>query len=383
MPAIVESWYPTNNDSYGVFLEDDVEVSPLYYAWIKYTILHYRYTSSMRRQSRRLFGVSLYQQKAIELRPEGRRPFDAHLLFDSLALPSSIPYLSQIPCSWGAVYFPEQWREFHDYLTLRLSEVSIDLSEIVVPDIRSNRWPRSWKKYFIELVYVRGYTMLYPNYPDFVSFSTNHLEIGEHVKLKEMTWDSVAKDAKRKAAFEVPLMQPTGGLLIGLPDDQLPGWGQLPVLDLWGSMATEDELVSRGWRDINRLGTCTAHLRNEDEVFAGLDYDAYDLLCPRIHRRLFDPEAQLALHPASATLKRPMATPAATIRPIIYPDRSEERRTAVRPQYAFEPAEEDFAHRHRQDETGESFDSRDKILAPAEHRSDDESIANTDETTDL
>jgi hypothetical protein len=44
LPAVVESWYPHSNDSYGLLLEDDVELSPLFYAWAKMTLLRYRYT---------------------------------------------------------------------------------------------------------------------------------------------------------------------------------------------------------------------------------------------------------------------------------------------------------------------------------------------------
>jgi hypothetical protein len=43
LPAVVESWYPHSNDSYGLLLEDDVELSPLFYAWVKMSILRYRY----------------------------------------------------------------------------------------------------------------------------------------------------------------------------------------------------------------------------------------------------------------------------------------------------------------------------------------------------
>ena len=43
LPAIVESWYPHSNNSYGLILEDDVEVSPLFYAWLKVNLLRYRY----------------------------------------------------------------------------------------------------------------------------------------------------------------------------------------------------------------------------------------------------------------------------------------------------------------------------------------------------
>ena len=43
LPAIVESWYPHSNHSYGLILEDDVEVSPLFYGWLKMNLLRYRY----------------------------------------------------------------------------------------------------------------------------------------------------------------------------------------------------------------------------------------------------------------------------------------------------------------------------------------------------
>ena len=43
LPAVVESWYPASDHSYGVLLEDDVELSPLFYAWVKMTILRYRF----------------------------------------------------------------------------------------------------------------------------------------------------------------------------------------------------------------------------------------------------------------------------------------------------------------------------------------------------
>ena len=45
LPAVVESWYPHSNNSYGLLLEDDVELSPLFYAWVKMNILRYRYLS--------------------------------------------------------------------------------------------------------------------------------------------------------------------------------------------------------------------------------------------------------------------------------------------------------------------------------------------------
>ena len=51
-----------------------------------------------------MFGVSLYQQKNNELRREGRRPFDAKELLESVREVAESPYLSAVPCSWGGEF---------------------------------------------------------------------------------------------------------------------------------------------------------------------------------------------------------------------------------------------------------------------------------------
>lgn len=276
MTSIVESWYPADNDTYGVLLEDDVEVSPLFYSWLKYTILHYRYgTEAMRRKSERLYGISLYQPKNIELRPQGRRKFDAHKLLEEVGIPSTLPYLSQIPCSWGAAYFPEHWKEFHQFLTIRLSEAALDLSDPIVPNIRSNRWPNSWKRYLIELVYLRGYSMLYPNYADFRSLSTNHLEQGTHVK-------DESQAQKRRDLFEVPLLSDQDNLMDQLPDGRLPSWNGLPIIDFWGSMVNEKEIVERGQITFGELDLCP-HKDQEQVDATELDSRRLDSLNLRVN----------------------------------------------------------------------------------------------------
>ncbi len=223
-----------------------------------------------------LFGISLYQQKNLELRPEGRHPFDSRAAFASAGLPHAhTPYLSQIPCSWGALYFPEHWREFHAYLGTRLAERALPLAQTVVPGVRSNRWTRSWKRYFIELVFLRGYVMLYPNYARFASLSTNHLEVGSHVR-------DVPTDVylRKKKLFNLPLMPlpeagdgvvlPETGLL-ELPDERLPAWDALPVLDLLGAIVDQKTIEQRGMeRRIELTGCEEPPLR---------PYDARDLLC--------------------------------------------------------------------------------------------------------
>jgi len=222
-----------------------------------------------RNKSAKLFGISLYQQKNIELKPDGREPFNARALFSNAGLPHlSTPYLSQIPCSWGAVYFPEHWREFHDYLSVRLSEYSMKIEQNIVPDVRSNNWTKSWKKYFVELVYLRGYVMLYPNYPNFISLSTNHLEVGSHVK---------ERSKEKQDLFLLPLMTlpdahaPLSSGLLDLPDQTLPSWHRLPILNLTGCLTTLESMAGQGRLRRTELVGCS-----NDPVH---QYDVRDLMC--------------------------------------------------------------------------------------------------------
>lgn len=263
MPAIVESWYPTNNDDYAIFLEDDVEVSPYFYLWVKYSILRYRYGDPTDK-SDLLFGISLYSPRNTEMGMEGRRLFHPDWVLNATSLDPRTPFLLQVPCSWGAVYFPEHWREFHEYVTARLVDLENGARlNISVPESRSNRWKNSWKRYFIEMIYLRGYTMLYPNFQNFTSFSTNHLEFGTHVK----------HERKAIEQFLVPLME-TDSILQELPRHRLPSWQELPVLDLWAKLSSNDQLIERGKQLHSVISACP---RRDDSVNT---FDPQDMLCP-------------------------------------------------------------------------------------------------------
>jgi hypothetical protein len=269
LPAVIESYYPYNYNDYGILLEDDVELSPFYYLWAKYTILKYRYGPD-KHLSQRLFGISLYGQRQMELNMIGRRPYNPESIFRGTKFPRRSPYLSQIPCSWGAVYFPEIWREFHEYLSERLDdETKYHLQNIIVPNSRSSvKWKKSWKKYFIELVYLRGYVMLYPNFKNFTSFSTNHAEIGIHMHLRK-------GKPNPATIFGVPLMKEFT-LYNELPNNHLTDFIELPVTDLWGNLTTFNDLINRGINLHNQISQCPPHFNGEK---GQLNFDAKDILC--------------------------------------------------------------------------------------------------------
>ncbi len=62
-------------------------------------------------------------------------------------------------------------------------------------------WQASWKKFLIDMMYLRGHVTLYPNFPNQTSFSTNHMEPGVHIAAA----DNVV--THHKEDYEVPLLQ--------------------------------------------------------------------------------------------------------------------------------------------------------------------------------
>lgn len=205
--AVVESWYPASDADFGLLLEDDIEVSPHYYEWLKLALRHI--SSSKMRD--RIYGVSLYTPRVVEV----TNPY-MHFRPDiELAEYNSFSYLHSIPCSWGALQFPGPWREFHQYMQFRLRTND---SFLIIPGSRSNGWKGSWKKYYMELAWAKGLYMLYPNFRNQSSFSTNHLEHGVHISKNDAT--------HLPANYTVPLY--SGKLPKTLSDNE-----RVPILDVF------------------------------------------------------------------------------------------------------------------------------------------------------
>ncbi|CAG8635864.1 13907_t:CDS:2, partial [Racocetra fulgida] len=87
------------------------------------------------------------------------------------------------------------------------------------------------------LAYLRGYVMLYPNYKDSISFTTNYAEYGVHFHFK----------GEEKNQWLLPLMK-EDILLEGLPDGHLPNFEDLPTMDLWGYLVSPSELIQPNHR---------------------------------------------------------------------------------------------------------------------------------------
>lgn len=240
--AVSESWYPSSDDDYGLLLEDDIEVSPYYYLWIKYALLAYHYDPQVSLPE--LNSIALYSPRLIEVVKERPR-WNATDFFKELH--PNTPYLHQLPCSWGALFFPKHWREFYTYMGMRYTE-DAKKNPVQIPRSRTNGWQASWKKFLIDMMYLRGYVSLYPNFPNQTSFSTNHMEPGAHINASENVLNHKKED------FEVPLLQEDFRNL--LQNQKLPSASKLPVLNLFNQPVSLKGLKSAGAKLIQDVIPC-------------------------------------------------------------------------------------------------------------------------------
>ena len=83
--------------------------------------------------------------------------------------------------------------------------------------------------------------MLYPNFINATSFSTNHMEAGDHVKAKHIGNDRL------EAMYVVSLIGAKDNILDQLPSSTLSEFPTLPILDLWHKHVSNlKDLVRRG-----------------------------------------------------------------------------------------------------------------------------------------
>lgn len=152
-------------------LEDDVELSPLWYWWLRRAHDAYgpfdatdgvsdAWGRDEHPHAKRLLGVSLYSPRLDEIAYPSRhwRPRWPSAAGNSPA------FLFSLPCSWGALFFRGPWRRFLRFYAVRGAPPFYNASHeafqkgklaarevlgdpaLAIPRSRASTWPRSWKR---------------------------------------------------------------------------------------------------------------------------------------------------------------------------------------------------------------------------------------------
>ena len=110
---VLGAWRPaSDSDPPAVFLEDDIELSPLWWHWLQAALQ--RYASPARSG---LMGVSLFTPDKLNEPYRNRDDFHHGCAWQALHARSksedaSSALLFAQPCSWGALYLASAWRAF-------------------------------------------------------------------------------------------------------------------------------------------------------------------------------------------------------------------------------------------------------------------------------
>ena len=245
--AVTEAWYPSASDEYGLFLEDDIEVSPFFTDWIVYAMDTYTADAHL---DPRLVGISLYTPRVTETYlVNGSKPrFDGNRLSAELFKGDRyVPLLMQTPCSWGALYFPQHWRDFLSYLQTRITSET----QFVIEGSRTNGWTASWKRFLFEYLWAKGCYLMYPNFKEQRSFSTNHMEGGIHIGTKENE-----EAGNKREDFVVPLFSQADVAywenFVSRPKYSM---AELPVLDLFNRHFNTEKGLRRELNEIEEEWT--------------------------------------------------------------------------------------------------------------------------------
>ena len=143
----VESFYPARpGHSHVVVLSAAAELSSNYYQFLMYMMLEYKFGAKMESISSRQIGISLTAPSILKRSSDHAMPVT----------------LWQKPSAEAALYFGDEWVQFHDFLKHRLSSdpqlsQSID-AELSLPE----DWP-TWLRIVMEWMQIRGSFMVCPS----------------------------------------------------------------------------------------------------------------------------------------------------------------------------------------------------------------------------
>jgi hypothetical protein len=237
----LESFWPADPfTSHVLVLSPQIELSPLFFHYLKYAMLEYRYSGAKSDVRKNVLGISLdlpstYLNDSAKFTP----PLFNVTLGEDYVVSGATPFLWQAPNSNAALYFGEKWVELHDFVAqLLLSQHALPTPTTLNEKDVSKTYP-SWLEHVLKLVRTRGYWTIYPNFEFGDSLATLHNDLYQPPEeYSAEVKDGIAESGELTADpdqylslehTEAPLI--TTSLLSILPfEGELPKMAEMPFL---------------------------------------------------------------------------------------------------------------------------------------------------------
>ncbi|CAN0905230.1 hypothetical protein LINGRAHAP2_LOCUS23548 [Linum grandiflorum] len=163
----LEAWWPSSDDEFAFIVEDDLEVSPLFYKFVRAVILNYRYNAS--NFSPEIFGVTLQRPRFVPGKHGNKIELDK----------GTQVFLYQLVGTWGQILFPKPWKEFRLwYDDHKVKGLKPFLDGMVTNGWYKKMGERIWTPWFIKFVHSRGYFNIYTNFQHERALSVSHRDTG-------------------------------------------------------------------------------------------------------------------------------------------------------------------------------------------------------------
>ncbi|KAK4199660.1 hypothetical protein QBC40DRAFT_227401 [Triangularia verruculosa] len=188
---LLESFWPAvPRYSHVLVLSPNVQLSPGFYHYLKFTLLEYLYSTASLLQSwdSRLLGISLdlptttLLDNSKSFAPPAAKPLkqakDAKKPSLASQTPSSTPFLWQAPNSNAMLYLGTKWTELHSLVsnTIEHQHSTQSPSTFFTAKTVSKRYP-SWLEHAMRLARAKGYFALYPSEATARYLATTHNEL--------------------------------------------------------------------------------------------------------------------------------------------------------------------------------------------------------------
>ena len=195
-------WPEPGPNEIRLIFEDDTEVSRAYFDFFV-NVMNGYFDSGvapdlLAAAKTNVVGVALYRQALDEI----NYPFK---MWNGRKYASSPLFLHSVPCSWGSAIFGWHWKDYYKFFYARtqlpfynfteelgdlgsgFTKKNIGNAALYLPSCRCNTWAESWKRFFIDFMYGRGLTMIFPNEENLKGFSTTHAATGAHTGVYKTT----------------------------------------------------------------------------------------------------------------------------------------------------------------------------------------------------
>lgn len=195
-----ESFWPVRKgNSHVVLLSPKVELSPLYYYYLYYTLLRTRYDADHLADTDSIFGIALATPTVLM---DGKAP---------LAIPERKPdaekgsqsvFHWQAPNADALLIFGDKWTEAHSYLSHRLQAFRSKKSNVQSQVKQVSEAQPAWMEYLHELMQARGWATMFP-YPPANGKSAGWVTV--HKELFRIPEEHRRLPPKKKVDVEAPM----------------------------------------------------------------------------------------------------------------------------------------------------------------------------------